>query len=72
MTLRVARGEPRRASQRRARKPEPIAPIARTWRAGDPVNWRGHQGIYRRDSGNGFAEVEFDGRRWRVPIAEIA
>jgi hypothetical protein len=34
------------------------------------VRWRGHRGVVARIDGT-HAVVEFDGRLWRVPIAEL-
>lgn len=71
-TIRIARGEPTRRSQKRSRKPEPrnTAP-EHVFRPGQIVRWRDHIGVFVKDYGGGFAEVEFEGRRWRLPIIQL-
>jgi len=67
-------GAPPRASQRhlvpdRARgRP----PITQTLTPGAAVRWRGHSGTVARLDGHSYAIVDFAGRDWRVPIAELA
>ena len=62
-------GPPLRASQRRQARgtpptPTPIAP-------GDQVRWRGRHGTVARIANPIHAVVDFDGKRWLVPIAEL-
>ena len=71
---RLPGGEPRKASQRNKRNvgsaPRKISPI---WRASMPVLWKGRDGVFRRDVGDGLhAEVIIDGRVYRVPLKELA
>jgi len=70
---RLPGGEPRKASQRNARRatgaPVQISP---TWRAGDQIRWKGRTGAFRRDSGDGeHAEVVIGERVYRVPLKEL-
>ena len=70
---RLPGGEPRKASQhnkvRAESRPTTITP---TWRAGDPVRWKGRAGVFRRDVGDGeHAEVVIEGRVYRVRISEL-
>jgi hypothetical protein len=70
---RLPSGEPRRASQRRARPAAPkliqVAEIP--WRPGDKVRWRDRAGVYRRDVSDEHAEVVLDGRLYRVRKPEL-
>ena len=70
---RLPGGEPRKASQhnkvRAESRPTTITP---TWRAGDPVRWKGRAGVFRRDVGDGeHAEVVIDERVYRVRTSEL-
>jgi hypothetical protein len=70
---RLPSGEPRRASQRRAR---PAAPksleIEIPWRPGDKVSWRDRAGTHRRDDGDGeHVEIIIAERVYRVRRAEL-
>jgi hypothetical protein len=73
-TRRLPGGEPRKASQRNARRPVSAgAKAAPVWRAGMPVLWKGRAGIFRREVGDGeHAEVVIEGRVYRVRIGELA
>src|SRR6266851_3348030 len=52
-TQRLPGGEPRKASQRHARRAAPLQPlISRLWRFGDRVRWRDRIGVFRRDLGD--------------------
>jgi hypothetical protein len=70
---RLPAGAPRKTSQRNARRAAPIiARIAPTWRAGDPVRWKGRAGVFRRDVGDGVhAEIVIGERVYRVRIGEL-
>ena len=70
---RLPGGEPRKASQRSARRAvTPDAKTAPVWRASMPVLWKGRAGIFRRDVGDGeHAEVVIDGRVYRIRIEEL-
>jgi hypothetical protein len=60
----------RRASQRRHR---PAARPDRTaLAAGDRVRWRGRIGAVVRLQNPLHAMVDFDGKRWLVPVAELS
>jgi len=70
----VAKGEPRKASQRRAR---PAAPskvyVIPVWRTGDKVRWRDRIGDFRRETGDGeHAEITISERTYRVRLADLA
>ena len=69
---RLPSGEPRRASQRHARRAvwAPVA-IEPTWQPGDPVHWRGYTGSYLRDVENGQADVLIGTRTYRVVRADL-
>jgi hypothetical protein len=70
---RLPGGEPRKASQRNARRSvSPDKKVMPVWRASMPVLWKGRAGIFRRDVGDGeHAEVAIDGRVYRVRIGEL-
>ena len=66
-------GEPRKASQRNARRagqsPALIAPV---WKCGDAVRWNGRGGAFRRDVGDGeHAEITLAERIYRVRLSEL-
>jgi hypothetical protein len=43
------------------------------WRASMPVLWKGRDGIFRRDVGDGeHAEIVIEGRVYRVLIGELS
>jgi hypothetical protein len=73
-TRRLPGGEPRKASQRNARRAgSPATKVVPVWRASMPVLWKGRAGIFRREVGDGeHAEVVIDGRVYRVRLAELA
>src|SRR5438270_12390179 len=51
---RLPGGEPRKASQRNARRSvSPDKKVMPVWRASMPVLWKGRAGIFRRDVGDG-------------------
>jgi hypothetical protein len=51
-------------------RPTTISP---TWRAGDPVCWKGRAGVFRRDVGDGeHAEIVIAERVYRVRITELS
>ena len=70
---RLPAGEPRKASQRNARRAAPTAKrIVPTWRVGDQVRWQGRAGTFRRDTGDGeHAEVAIGERVYRVRTSEL-
>lgn len=70
---RLPGGAPRKASQRKTRRPAPAAPrVAAVWRPGDTVRWKGRTGQYRRDAGDGeHCEILLGSRVYRVPTAEL-
>ena len=69
---RLPAGEPRKASQRRIRRKEPIpARITPQWRIGDHVRWQDKLGLFRRDLGDGNAEITIANRVYRVRIADL-
>ena len=71
---RLPGGEPRKASQRNARRSvSPEKKVMPVWRASMPVLWKGRAGIFRRDVGDGeHAEVVIDGRVYRVQTSELS
>jgi len=73
-TQRLPGGEPRKASQRHARRAAPLQPlISRLWRPGDRVRWRDRIGVFRRDLGDSEqAEIVIADRTYRVYIGELA
>ena len=70
---RLPGGEPRKASQRNTRRASAAATrVTPTWRAGQPVQWKGRAGTYRRDVGDGeHSEVAIGERVYRVRTAEL-
>ena len=56
---RMPAGEPRKASQRRARRAIPSQVyVSRVWRLGEKVRWRDRIGVIQRDLGDGeHAEI---------------
>ena len=43
-----------------------------TWRAGQPVQWKGRAGTYRRDVGDGeYSEITIGERVYRVRTVEL-
>jgi hypothetical protein len=69
---RLPGGEPRKASQRNARRAVSPAKATPVRRASMPVLWKGRAAIFRRDVGDGeHAEVVIEGRVYRVRIGEL-
>ncbi len=70
---RLPGGEPRKASQRKTRKANPVqVRVAPTWRAGDSVRWKERAGVFRREVGDGeHAEVAIADRVYRVRMSEL-
>ncbi len=71
---RLPRGEPRKASQKRSRRAEPVPTrIPRSWRAGEPARWQGRNGVFRREVGDGeHAEIVIAERIYRVRTRELS
>lgn len=71
---RLPGGEPRKASQRKTRRAEPIpVRITPVWRQGDSVRWKDRAGVFRRDVGDGeHAEITIGERVYRVRLGELA
>jgi hypothetical protein len=71
---RLPGGEPRKASQRnKLRAGSPPGRISPTFRAGEPVRWKGRAGVFRRDVGDGeHAEIGIAERVYRVRIGELS
>jgi hypothetical protein len=69
---RLPSGEPRRASQRHARRATqaPVA-IESSWCPGDKVRWQGYTGSYLRDAVDGQAEVLIGARTYLVWKIEL-
>lgn len=70
---RLPGGEPRKASQRNARRAT-AAPIKVTpsWRPGDAVRWQGKPGVFRREVGDDeHAEVTIGERIYRVRLRDL-
>ena len=70
---RLPSGEPRKASQKRARPAaERIIRVAEIpWQPGDRVRWRDRVGFYRRDVDDEHAEIVLDERLYRVRKSEL-
>ena len=70
---RLPGGEPRKASQRKARRVGAASiRIAATWQPGSPVRWKGRSGVFRRDVGDGeHAEIVIGERVYRVQAREL-
>jgi hypothetical protein len=46
--------------------------VTPTWRAGQPVQWKGRAGTYRRDVGDGeHSEIAIGERVYRVRTVEL-
>ena len=72
---RLPAGEPRKASQRRARRAAPSSQVSASsvWRPGDKVRWRDRIGVFQRDVGDGeHAEIMISDRTYRVRLADLA
>jgi hypothetical protein len=70
---RLPGGEPRKASQRKARRAGQAATkITPVWRPGDAVRWKDRSGTFRREAGDEkHAEIDIAGRIYRVPLTEL-
>jgi hypothetical protein len=69
---RLPGGEPRKASQRRNWRGEPIPTrVAPQWRLGDRARWQDKFVAFHRDLGNGNAEVTIGSRIYRVQLADL-
>ena len=70
---RLPGGEPRKASQRNARRVAQSAiQIARVWKFGDAVHWKGRSGSFCREVGDGeHAEIAIAERVYRVLLSEL-
>jgi hypothetical protein len=66
-------GEPRKASQKNTRRAEQSpARIAPIWKLGDAVRWKGRDGKFRRNIGDGeHAEITLAERIYRVRLSEL-
>jgi hypothetical protein len=71
---RLPAGEPRKASQRKARRASPTTVrITPTRRAGDNIRWQGRVGVFHRDVGDGeHVEIKIGERVYRVRAKELA
>jgi hypothetical protein len=70
---RLPAGEPRKASQRRARRATTPSLGVRVWRPGDKVVWRDRVGVFHRDLGDGqYAEIVIADRTYRVRVGDLA
>lgn len=71
---RLPGGEPRKASQRKTRAAAAVPTrVSPTFRPGDRVHWKGRDGIFRREVGDGeHAEVTIGERVYRVRLGELA
>ena len=69
---RLPGGEPRKASQKRTRRAGPPATrLSPQWRIGDRIRWQDKAGLFRRDPGDGNAEVTIANRTYRVRIGDL-
>jgi hypothetical protein len=70
---RLPAGEPRKASQKRARRATPSqVQIGRVWRPGDTVQWRDRVGNFRRHLDDGeHAEIVIANRTYRVRVGDL-
>jgi hypothetical protein len=73
-TQRLPGGQPRKASQRHARRAAPLQPrTSPLWRPGDRVRWRVRIGVFHRDLGDGeHAEIVIADRTYRVRVGDLA
>ena len=72
-TTRLPGGEPRKASQKRTRRANPIRThITPQWRLGDRVSWGGRVGTFMRYVNDDIhAEIRIEQRVYRVRIADL-
>ena len=70
---RLPGGAPRKASQKRTRRANPITTrITPQWRLGDRVSWGGRVGSFMRDLNDGIhAEIRIEQRAYRVRIGDL-
>jgi len=70
---RLPGGDPRKASQRNARRGAPKhIRVAPTWQPGDTVYWKDRSGTYRRDVDDGeHSEIAIAERVYRVRTNEL-
>ena len=70
---RLPGGEPRKASQRNARRAGTVPTrITPSYRPSDPVRWKDRAGLFRRHVGDGeHAEITIGERTYRVRIDEL-
>jgi hypothetical protein len=70
---RLPGGEPRKASQKRTRRAEPVnTRILPNWRIGDRVSWGGRVGSFSRALNDGeHAEIRIEQRVYRVRIGDL-
>ena len=70
---RLPAGEPRKASQRRARRAAPShVDVSRVRHPGEKVRWRDRIGDFQRDLGDGeHAEIMISDRTYRVRLADL-
>ena len=70
---RLPAGEPRKASQKRTRRAEPLPRrITPQWQLGDRVSWGGRVGSFMRALNDGeHAEIRIEQRVYRVRVAEL-
>jgi hypothetical protein len=73
-TQRLPGGEPRKASQRHARRATSLPPlITRLWLPGDRVRWQDRVGVFRRDLGDSeHAQIVIADRTYRVRVKDLA
>ena len=70
---RLPAGEPRKASQRRARRVTSTVSVNPVWRPGDKVRWRDRIGDFQRFLDDGeHAEITIYDRTYRVRLGELA
>ena len=69
---RLPGGAPRKASQKRTRRANPITTLTPQWRLGDRVSWGGRVGSFMRDLNDGIhAEIRIEQRAYRVRIGDL-
>jgi hypothetical protein len=70
---RLPGGEPRKASQKRARRGEALPTrVSPSWRPGDRVRWGGRLGSFLHEVGDGtHAEIRIEQRIYRVRLADL-
>jgi len=69
---RLPGGAPRKASQKRTRRANPINTITPQWRLGDRVSWSGRIGSFMRYVNDDIhAEIRIEQRVYRARIADL-